>query len=135
MPLPASGSAPTPERNRSTWAGSSWSSVPKSRAERRPPSLATNQEPASRDLTSSKSKSETQNPSRPRVARETDGDVGRPQQRLIVDHDRHVIAGHVDIELPGIGAGFPAQASGFEGVLGRMRGVAPMSDDQGFVPE
>ena len=55
-----------PERNPSTWAGSIRSSVPNSRAERGPPASATNQEPASRDLASSKSKSETRNPARPR---------------------------------------------------------------------
>ena len=72
---------------------------------------ATNHEPASSDRTSSKSKSETRKPSRPRGSPANfAGDIGRSQQRLIVEHDRHAVASELNVELPGAGPCFPAQS-------------------------
>src|SRR5262249_29976949 len=66
-----------------------------------------------------------------RVAGESGRDIGRAQQRLVVQDHRHAVAGHLHVELPGIGAGLPAQARGFEGILRRVERITPMSDNQG----
>ena len=65
----------------------------------------------------------------PRVALEPRGDVGRSNQRVIVEDDRDTIAGQLNVELPGVGTGLPGEASGFECVLGSVKRIAPMRDD------
>jgi hypothetical protein len=48
-----------------------------------------------------------------------------------VDDHRHAIAGEVNVELPGIRPGVPGALGGDEGVLGSMKGIAAVGDDQG----
>src|SRR5262249_62434749 len=55
-----------------------------------------------------------------RVAGEAGRDVGRAQQRLVVQDHRHAVAGHLDVELPGNRAPLPAQARRLEGILRRV---------------
>ncbi len=56
-------------------------------------------------------------------------DVGGSQQRLIVEHDRNAVASELNVELPGVRAGFPAQTGRLECVLGCPERIAPMRDD------
>ena len=70
-----------------------------------------------------------------RVAREPRGDVGRSQQRFIVEDDWDTVPGQLDVELPGVGTGFPGQPRGLERILGRVERITPMGHDDRAVSE
>ena len=56
--------------------------------------------------------------------------VGRPVERLIVDHDERAIARHAQIELDGIDAERHGLAQRLEGVLRCVGAIAAMADDR-----
>ena len=50
-----------------------------------------------------------------------------------MENDRHAVAGELNVELPGGGAGFPAQPAGLERVLGCPERIAAMRHDHRMI--
>ena len=56
--------------------------------------------------------------------------IGRAVEGVVVDHDRHAVGGALHIELDGVDAATQPALERRDGVLGRQRQRAAMSDHE-----